>query len=336
MSHYEQAGQHPPRECSSDPSVDGARDGTVDESGGVPIVAEASAIAAAATTLLGVQGGGDGEEALRELGGALLVLARACSAIGADAGAIEQAAHACGELHAQARRFVAVQRSLRRPADAAFNALRCFTAREQLFVPGLVRSHLPTDAAIGRARMVLCDLDRQMHMASARSAALGRIETVANELARATSLDSVGIARLADTVAAAERIGVQPTRAEVRRALCSVLRRLDSERSLPHPLDKCVAADRSGRRGAARRCSRDDRAGNRYQKPCRDLSRAHREARLLGLEWGAKRRTGEVRYLDPRTGRRQVVNGRRKDVPRSLERFVRAARRARDGGGKAA
>lgn len=56
-----------------------------------------------------------------------------------------------------------------------------------------------------------------------------------------------------------------------------------------------------------------------------NLLDAIRVARQRGCEVRPKRRTGEIVFSHPGIPQRAVVNGRRKDSPRHLIRFIRHA-----------
>jgi hypothetical protein len=47
-------------------------------------------------------------------------------------------------------------------------------------------------------------------------------------------------------------------------------------------------------------------------------------ARMMGCSVEPRRRTGEIRIVDPASRRRVLVNGRRKDAPRALTRFLKS------------
>lgn len=47
-------------------------------------------------------------------------------------------------------------------------------------------------------------------------------------------------------------------------------------------------------------------------------------ARTMGCSVEPRRRTGEIQVVDPASRRRVLVNGRRKDAPRALTKFLKA------------
>jgi len=47
-------------------------------------------------------------------------------------------------------------------------------------------------------------------------------------------------------------------------------------------------------------------------------------ARTMGCTVEPRRRTGEIQVVDPVSRRRVLVNGRRKDAPRALTRFLKS------------